>query len=82
MKLPIVSTDVGDVKEIIERNTCGFIAATGDFDMLSKHVLSYVRNPQLAEKHANKARQVALREFDVDLCVRGHLQHYKKIWQH
>jgi sugar transferase (PEP-CTERM/EpsH1 system associated) len=48
--LPIVSTRVGGVGEVVEDGTTGLLAAAGDEDVLAQHVLALAADPHRARE--------------------------------
>lgn len=81
MELPIVSTDVGDLKNILETSGCGKVTNVGDVEALAKHVLNFLKNPDLAIKYGVKGRKYAISNFGMDIIAEKHFEHcrYKTV---
>ena len=79
MRLPVVSTDVGDVRTVLESNECGLVADVGDVEGLAQHLLELKKDPTMASAMAIKARQVAIDNFDISICAKRHAMHYAKL---
>jgi glycosyltransferase involved in cell wall biosynthesis len=79
MQLPIVATDVGDIKSIFTENECGLVSEVGNTSQLVQLLLTYLNNPDMAEGYAKRAREIAIRDFDISNCVKGHYDHYQQL---
>jgi glycosyltransferase involved in cell wall biosynthesis len=60
---PVVATDVGNVRSIIERHKCGLIVEPGNIDSMSQAVMKLVRNPELAKELGENGREAAVRHY-------------------
>lgn len=61
--LPIVSTDVGGVKEVVEDGRSGLLTAAGDDQMLAKSIVKLVRDPCLRRSMGDCGRARAEQFF-------------------
>jgi L-malate glycosyltransferase len=61
--LPIVSTDVGGVKEVVEDGRTGLLAAAGDHQMLGNAIVKLVRDPSLRRSLGDCGRARAEQVF-------------------
>jgi Serine acetyltransferase len=64
LELPIISTRVGGVPELIEEGQCGLLAAVGDAEGLAAAVLSLLDDNQLRLQFGRAARARVEEEFD------------------
>jgi serine acetyltransferase/glycosyltransferase involved in cell wall biosynthesis len=64
LELPIVSTKVGGVPELIEEWQCGLLAPIGDADTLSTAVLSLLDDDQRRRQFGQAARARVEEKFD------------------
>jgi len=55
--VPVVATKAGGIVEIITNNENGMLADVKDDEMLSKHVLHYIENPEVRAQHANHGKK-------------------------
>jgi glycosyltransferase involved in cell wall biosynthesis len=67
--LPVVSTDVGGIKEILEEGKTGFLVPPKDPDALAEKVLLLLNEKELLQNMSVAAKE-ASRKFDVSSNVR------------
>jgi glycosyltransferase involved in cell wall biosynthesis len=67
--LPVVSTDVGAVREVVEDGVTGFIVPPRDTKALARHALRLLENDDLRSRIGAAGRRQALERFDVSVCV-------------
>ncbi len=79
MGLPIITTNVGDVQEIIEYNKAGIVVPTKNPKKMAQAILKLISNPNLAQELGRNARLTAEREFDLKSCVEKHENYYHKV---
>lgn len=79
MAKPIVSSDVGDVHRFIKDEENGFVVPVKDADALAEKVSLLVENAGSRKKFGQKARDVAVKYLDVNICARKHAQLYREI---
>jgi glycosyltransferase involved in cell wall biosynthesis len=77
--LPVVSTRVAGIPEIVEDGTTGFLVPTGDVLALTNALKSLVRNPQLRLVQGQRAVDVVTREFDAQRNARRLLTLLKQV---
>ena len=75
----IVSTDVGDVAKFIIDGGNGYIVPIKDAAALVKKAALLIDNSDLRKKIGIKAREIAVTNLDVDICVKKHAAFYRKI---
>jgi L-malate glycosyltransferase len=75
--LPVISSSVGGLPELVKHNECGFIAEIGDIDRMAKYVLDLLTNERKYELFSANARQRAVEKFDSSKVV----PHYEKFYQ-
>ena len=61
--LPVVACSSGGVPEIVEEGKTGLLGPVDDADALSRHLLTVLRNPQLARELGAAGRERVMREF-------------------
>ena len=79
MEKPVVSTDVGDVSLYVRNGHNGFIVDVGDSTALKERLTSLVNNKDMLREFGHKARQVAVRELDIEKCAQRHFNAYLDI---
>ncbi len=79
MELPIVSTDVGDVRQVFETHKCGLVSNDNNPKDIAQLVLFIADNPNKALGMSKRAREVAIQLFDISSCVQGHKEFYLEV---
>ncbi len=78
-KVPVVSTDVGGIPEVIESHKNGLLALKGDYKKLAEHIIYLIKNPQEKEKFTNLSKNRLHNEFTSEMMAFQTLQEYKKV---
>jgi len=71
--LPVVATDAGGTREIVEDGVTGWLVRPGNVGALADRIEWIVRNPVEAALIARRARAVARERFDIERTV-DHLE--------
>lgn len=81
MATPVVSTDVGDVKETFERMGTGArqVVPVGDAERLAQSVIELVEDEALRGVIGEAQRRYAERHLDVRVCAIKHAEFYREI---
>ncbi|MFO7447521.1 MAG: N-acetyl-alpha-D-glucosaminyl L-malate synthase BshA [Ignavibacteriaceae bacterium] len=77
--LPVISTSVGGLPELVRHNECGFIAEIGDVDRMAKYALDLLTNERKYEVFSNNARERAVTKFDKNKVVPIYEEHYNNV---
>jgi glycosyltransferase involved in cell wall biosynthesis len=77
MELPVVATDVGAVREVVDDGQTGFVVPPRDPRALSDAILRILGDPQARERFGRRARERAVARFSSDECARTHLSAYE-----
>lgn len=77
--LPVVSSSVGGLPELVRHNETGFIAEIGDVDRMAKYALDLLTNERKYELFAANARKRAVENFDKSKVIPLYEDHYEKI---
>lgn len=77
--MPVVSSDVGGVKDFIHHGENGFIYPSDEPYMLAEYVMQYFENEELAKSHGSAARETAEKIFDTDANAEQLVQIYRRI---
>ncbi len=67
--LPVVSSSVGGLPELVKHNETGFIAEIGDVDRMAKYVIDLLKNEKKYELFSSNARKRAVDNFDKSKIV-------------
>lgn len=77
--LPVVSSSVGGLPELVSHNECGFIAEIGDTDRMAKYTIDLLSNEKKYRIFSNNAREKAVNKFDINKVVPLYEDYYKKV---
>jgi glycosyltransferase involved in cell wall biosynthesis len=77
--VPVVSTSVGGVPEVVEHGQSGLLAPSGDTESLADNVLALINEPDTARRMAERAAQRITYEFDLACVVSRHAQIYEEL---
>lgn len=69
MSVPVVTTNVGGVKEIIIHNYNGLLADAGDIDCLTRNVIALKKDKELIEKIKKNGRITVENEFSFKAAI-------------
>ena len=69
MRKAIVSTDVGDVGRFIKDGENGFIVPPRNPEALAEKVGLLIEHEELRDYFGKRARAVAVRELDLEICA-------------
>ena len=62
-EVPVISSNVGGLKELISPGVDGYLIKVGDVEALAKHSIKILQDPELREKFGRKARQKVLAKY-------------------
>lgn len=77
--LPVVSSSVGGLPELVIHNETGFIAEIGDVDRMAKYSIDLLTNERKYNIFSKASRDRAVKEFDTNIIVPKYVQYYEKI---
>ena len=77
--LPVISSNIGGLPELIRHNETGFIAGIGDVDRMAKYVVDLFSNQRKYELFSAKARDRAVNVFNKLKIVPQYEEYYKEI---
>jgi N-acetyl-alpha-D-glucosaminyl L-malate synthase BshA len=77
--LPVVSTSVGGLPELVVHGETGYIAEIGDIERMAKYVIDLLSNEQKYKLFAAASRKRAVEMFNMDKVVDQYENYYKKI---
>jgi glycosyltransferase involved in cell wall biosynthesis len=76
--LPVVTTRVGAVAEVVQDGVTGVIVDGHDPAFLASAVCRLLRQPELRAKFGAAARSRALDNYDVAICARAHVDAFNE----
>lgn len=77
--VPVVSSSVGGLPELVVHNEDGFIAEIGDTDRMAKYVLELFQNGKKYKLFSEKSRERAMKVFNKEKIVPQYEAYYEKI---
>lgn len=77
--VPVISSSVGGLPELVRHNECGFIAEIGDIERMAKYTIDLLTNEKKYELFSQNARNRAVNNFDKSQIVPIYEEHYKRI---
>lgn len=77
--LPVISSSVGGLPELISHNETGFIAEIGDVDRMAKYVVDLLSNDKKYKLFSKNARDRAVNKFDKSKIIPIYEKHYQTI---
>ena len=67
--IPVIVSNVGGLPEVVENNETGIIVPAKDFVEAGKAIINLASNKILRNTMASKARKLAVKKYDWNLCV-------------
>ncbi|MCF8354168.1 MAG: N-acetyl-alpha-D-glucosaminyl L-malate synthase BshA [Melioribacteraceae bacterium] len=77
--LPVVSTSVGGLPELIVHNETGFIAEIGDIDRMAKYTVQLLKNDKKYKVFSENSRNRAVNVFEKKLIIPQYINYYEKV---
>ncbi|WP_373056789.1 glycosyltransferase family 4 protein [Zunongwangia sp. H14] len=78
-KIPIVSTNVGGIPEIVQHKESGLLAEAFNPEEIAKNILFILANKESAKKFTEKAYDKLLKKFTTKQMARETLEVYKEV---
>lgn len=75
---PIIATNAGGTKEIINKKT-GILIPVASTDILAKKIITLLREPTLCEYYGRNAKQYFMTEYDLKNNIEKTIDLYKKV---
>lgn len=77
--LPVISSSVGGLPELVKHNESGFIAEIGDVERMAKYAIDLLTNEKKYSLFSENARERAVKLFDVSIVLPMYEKHYQNI---
>ena len=74
-----ICSDVGGMSELIDTGENGFIFQPGDYETLTKHLLTFARDPEKRKLFAARLYEKADREFSLRTMCRTQEENYRMV---
>jgi glycosyltransferase involved in cell wall biosynthesis len=79
---PVVSTDVGAVRELVDDGNTGFVVPPRDPDALAEATLRFLGDENLRERFGAAGRERAVTEFGLERLASLHVMAYERALSH
>ena len=77
--LPIVSSSVGGLPELVTHNEVGYIAEIGDIKRMAKYIVTLLTNKKKYQQFSESARKHAVENFDKEIIIPRYINYYERI---
>src|SRR3989339_237451 len=77
--LPVVSSSIGGLPELVIHNETGYIAEIGDVERMSKYAVDLLTNEKKYNIFAKNSLDRAVNHFDKALVLPKYIEYYEKI---
>jgi sugar transferase (PEP-CTERM/EpsH1 system associated) len=77
--LPVVSTRVGGIPDLVTENETGVLVPVGDPAALAAALATYVRAPSLARRHGATARARIVQKYSIDAMLESYVALYDRL---
>ena len=77
--IPVISSSVGGLPELIKHNETGFIAEIGDIKRMAKYAIDLLTNERKHNLFSENSRKRAVEFFDISIVVPSYEEHYENI---
>lgn len=67
--VPVVSTSIGGIPEVVRHDETGFIAELGDVNRMARYCVDLLSNPKKLAIFRENSRKRAVEKFDISLIV-------------
>jgi len=79
MEVPVVSTDIASIPELIDNGKSGILVPEKDEKTLAEAIIKLIENPDLGQKMGKEGRKKILNEFNIELQVKKLIDVWKQI---
>lgn len=80
--VPVVATDVGAVREVVEDSVTGFVVPPQDPEAIARATLRLLGDPDLRRRMGKAARERAIARYDVETCAATHIRAFEAAIAH
>ncbi len=77
--IPVISSSVGGLPELVRHNETGYIAEIGDIDRMAKYTVDLLTNERKYKLFSSNARERAVTMFDKAKVIPQYEEYYKKV---
>ncbi|MGH2604541.1 MAG: glycosyltransferase, partial [Dehalococcoidia bacterium] len=80
--IPVVATDVGAVREVVEDGVTGFVVPPLDPAAIARATLRLLQDPDLRRRMGEEGRRRAVQRYDVQVCADTHVRAFQAAIEH
>ncbi len=77
--IPVISSSVGGLPELVRHNETGFIAEIGDIDRMAKYAVDLLTNDKKYKFFSENCLNLARNTFEKKLIVPKYIDYYEKV---
>ena len=77
--LPVVSTDVGGLNEVLRHGEGGYFISVGDDEAMARSILALITNPEMSLAMGRYNREIIKKDFNKEQYVLTHERAYQKL---
>lgn len=77
--IPVVSSSVGGLPELVTHNQSGYIAEIGDVERMAKYAIDLLTNEKKYRQFSANARERAVTMFNKERIIPQYEEYYKKV---
>lgn len=78
LEIPVIATDVGSIREMIEEGVYGLVVPPRDPQAIADASARLLKDPELRFQMGKRARTAAERRFSAEICADVHARAYEK----
>jgi N-acetyl-alpha-D-glucosaminyl L-malate synthase BshA len=77
--VPVVSSSVGGLPELIVHNQTGYIAEIGDVNRMAKYTVDLLTNDKKYKAFSDNSRKRSVNNFEKKLIIPKYIEYYEKV---
>jgi L-malate glycosyltransferase len=77
--VPVVASDVGGIREVVDHGVSGYLAPVGDVDAMGDYAAAILRDRDLWRRMSGDAQHAARERFGVDVIIPRYERYYERI---
>jgi N-acetyl-alpha-D-glucosaminyl L-malate synthase BshA len=78
-EVPVISTRVGGIPEVVTDGETGFLSEVGDVEKMSADAARLVRDTELRREMGRKARESAISRYSTDQVIPQYISFYEEV---
>jgi glycosyltransferase involved in cell wall biosynthesis len=78
-EVPVISSSVGGLPELIVHGETGYIAEIGDIDRMARYAVELLTNAQRYRRFASASRTRAHEQFEARKVVHEYVRYYEEV---